>query len=104
MHARVAVIAGELPVERIVLLLLGHIFEQLGDDVAELMRLALAHDVAGDAARILDVLVRLRICQMVSGSSPVGCHRCTAKISELRRGWSSKMRSVGVLERMPPSQ
>ncbi len=31
-------------------------------------------------------LCRFRISQMVSGSSPVGFHRCTAKISEFRRG------------------
>ena len=43
-------------------------------------------------------LARCRISQIVSGSSPVGFQRCTAKISEFRRGWSSKMRSVGVLE------
>ena len=42
--------------------------------------------------------------QMVSGSAPIGFHMCTAKISELRRGLSSKITSVGVLERMPPSQ
>ena len=41
---------------------------------------------------------------MVSGSGPTGFHMWTAKISELRRGLSSKTTSVGVLERMPPSQ
>ena len=47
---------------------------------------------------------RCRICQIVSGSGPTGFHMCTAKISELRRGLSSKIASVGVFERMPPSQ
>ena len=38
------------------------------------------------------------------GSSPIGFQRWTAKISEFLRGLSSKIASVGVLERMPPSQ
>ena len=49
-------------------------------------------------------LCRLSTSQIVPGSSPIGFHRCTAKISEFLRGLSSKIASVGVLERMPPSQ
>ena len=52
MHARVAMIFGKLLQQRVLLLFLWHIFEQLGDDVAEFVRFALAHDVARDAARI----------------------------------------------------
>src|SRR6266540_829854 len=59
MHARVAAIPGELLIEWIVLLLLGHIFEEIGDDVPKLVRLALAHDVARDPARILNVLLAI---------------------------------------------
>jgi len=40
---------------------------------------------------------------MVSGSRPTGFHMWTAKISEFLRGLSSKITSVGVLERIPPS-
>jgi hypothetical protein len=41
---------------------------------------------------------------MLSGSGPIGFHMCTAKMRESRRGSSSKIASVGVLERIPPSQ
>src|SRR5690242_6186295 len=59
MHARVAAVAGQLLVERIVLFLLRYELEEVGDEVPELVRLALAYDVAGDPARILDVLLTI---------------------------------------------
>ena len=37
-------------------------------------------------------------CQSVSGSGPAGFHMCTAKITESRRGLSSRTASIGVLE------
>lgn len=44
------------------------------------------------------------ICHMLRGASRAGCHSCTAKTSELRRGLSSNTTSTGVLEQMPPSR
>src|SRR5260370_1287210 len=38
-----------------------------------------------------------------SGSGPLGCHKWAAKINALRRGLSSKMASVGEVERDRPS-
>jgi hypothetical protein len=49
-------------------------------------------------------LCRLSTSAIVVGSAPDGFHMCTAKISEFLRGLSSNTASVGVFERMPPSQ
>ena len=84
-----------------------HIFGsgcQLFDDVAQPVRLLLARDVAGDTARVLDVFLPVQHLPDRAGLRPAGFHRWTAKISEFFRGLSSKMASVGVLDRIPPSQ
>ena len=47
---------------------------------------------------------RLKTSAIVSGSVPVEFHMCTAKITESFRGLSSKTASVGVFDKMPPSQ
>ena len=60
MHARLAAIAGKLLYQRIPLHLIGDIFEKLGNDMAKLVRLALAQDVARNPARILDVLCAIQ--------------------------------------------
>src|SRR6266576_5629453 len=49
-------------------------------------------------------LWRLSTSAIVVGSGPDGFHKCTAKISEFFRGLSSNTASVGVFDRMPPSQ
>src|SRR5882672_10236549 len=49
-------------------------------------------------------LCRLSTSAIVVGSAPDGFHRCTAKISESLRGSSSNTASVGVFDRIPPSQ
>src|SRR5258707_8651354 len=49
-------------------------------------------------------LCRLSTSAIVVGSAPDGFHMWTAKISEFLRGLSSKTASVGVFDRMPPSQ
>ena len=43
-------------------------------------------------------LWRAITCWIVVGSEPVGCHTLTEKISELRRGTSSRTTSIGVFE------
>ena len=47
---------------------------------------------------------RLKTSAIVSGSVPVGFHMCTAKITESFRRLSSKTASVGVFDKIPPSQ
>ena len=69
--------------------------------MAELVGFALAHDVGRDPARILNVLVAVEDLPDGLGLVP---RRMPKMHCELRRGLSSKMRSVGVLERIPPSQ
>ena len=41
---------------------------------------------------------RAATCQSVSGSVPSGFHTCTVKITESRRGLSSRTASIGVFE------
>src|SRR5258705_9029970 len=49
-------------------------------------------------------LCRLNTSAIVLGSGPDGFHMWTEKISESLRGMSSNTASVGVFERIPPSQ
>src|SRR6266700_5790517 len=49
-------------------------------------------------------LCRFSTSAIVVGSAPDGFQRCTAKIREYLRGLSSNTASVGVFDRMPPSQ
>ena len=44
------------------------------------------------------------VSAIVVGSAPDGFQRCTAKINEFLRGLSSNTASVGVLDKIPPSQ
>ena len=90
--------------DRLVAALFRQQLREVRDDVAHVVHLTLSRDVACDPAGVLDVLLTVEDLPDRLRLRPIGFHICTAKISELRRGLSSKIASVGVLERMPPSQ
>ena len=104
MHAREATVLGQILDDRAIADVVGHQSDELRDHVAQLVDLTLSCNMTRDAARILNVLLAMKHSQMLSGSGPIGFHMCTAKMRESRRGSSSKIASVGVLERIPPSQ
>jgi hypothetical protein len=104
MHAGLAAKAQQFPDLRIVALAFGQPRCEFVDDVTQPMRLLVARDLARNAARILDVLVAVEKIAIVVGSGPTGFHKWTEKITESLLGLSSNTASVGVLERMPPSQ
>lgn len=66
---------------------------------SQLMHLPLARDMACDTTRILNVLLAIEHVPNGLWFRPDRIPLCTAKIRELRRGLSSKIASVGVLER-----
>jgi hypothetical protein len=60
MHACLAAVVRQLLNQWVFSHFLRHVFEEIRDDVPQLMRLPLASDVTGDPARILDVLVTMQ--------------------------------------------
>ena len=72
MHSGQAAISGEFFRGRVVPLGFWHPAREFGDHVAEPVDLLLPSDVADRSAGILDVLLPVHTCQIVSGSEPCG--------------------------------
>src|SRR5882672_8906862 len=104
MHAGHTAIAGQIAYLRGVTHLLRHASDKLADDVAQAVDLLLADNLARDPIRILNVLVSMQRVPDCVGAGPTGFQRLTVKTRESRRGSSSKIASVGLFDRMPPSQ
>ena len=104
MHARQATEAGQRANGLAAADFFRDVLGKLPDDMAKPVDLQLARNVVRDPAGVLDVFLPVENFPDRLGLGPDRIPRVNGKDQGVPAGASSKTTSVGVLERIPPSQ